>query len=162
VTPGNRLQHPLLADVERVDLGASRAAGAFDDAFRTHRPGTEPTYLAAVTVLAQVEMGVWEGRNQREAGDVPDSRVTLVFHYDDLRRRGLVDPETGEAVFKKGDRLVRLRERWTGRVAQTVRVEAGGLYATKVEPGGIGLDGLRNLLVVSFDERQHGLTGAAS
>ena len=158
--PGNRLQNPLVAEIERVDLDGARAAGDYDDVFRTRKPGAEPRYLAAVRVPAQVELGQWGQRNQREAGDAPDTRVTLVMHYDELRRLGLVDPETHEALFRKGDRLVRILERRTFLPAQGVRVAEGGLYATSVGPAGAGLDGKRNLLLVSFDERPRGLTGA--
>ena len=160
VPPGNRLQHPLVAEVERVDLDGARAAGDYDDVFRTRKPGVEPRYLPAVRVLAQVELVQWGQRNQREAGDAPDTRVTLVMHHDELRRLGLVDPETQEALFRKGDRLVRLLERRTLRPAQLVRVIEGGLYATSVGPAGAGLDGRRNLLLMVFDERPRGLTGA--
>jgi hypothetical protein len=159
--PGNRLQHPLVAEIERVDLDGTRDAGEFDDVFRTRKPGASQRYLDAVQVPAQVELGQWGQRNQREAGDAPDTRVTLVMHYDDLWRLDLVDSETREALFRKGDRLIRILERRTLRPAQGIRIAEGGLYATSVGPGGVGLDGRRNLLIVAFDERPRGLTGAA-
>src|SRR5690606_40849483 len=45
---------------------------------------------------------------QSMAGNVPDSRLVLVMDYEDLARRGLIDPATNETTLRVGDRLVRL------------------------------------------------------
>lgn len=165
--PRGRLIKPLWAEIARLDTAATAQAGGYDPDFRTTKvsyPGGVRTSsrveLPPVQVLAQVEMATWEQQQQQAAGNQPDSRLTLAIHYRELEKRGLIDPTTREALFRVNDRLVRLLTRWSKRVVQTVRVPAGGLYATQVAPGGLGLGGDRNLLIVTFDERAQGLTSA--
>ncbi len=162
-----RLICPLVAEVARLDTDATAASGGLDPDFRTTRvtyPGGVRTSSRkehdVIRVPAQVELGSWEQQQQQAAGNQPDSRVTLVFHYRDLERLGLVDPVTRKALIRVNDRLVQLLERRTGLPTDAVPIAAGGLYATQVAPGGAGLGGKRNLLVVTFDDRPQGLTSA--
>ncbi len=151
-----RLIRPLVAVIEQLDTEATRAAGNYDATFRTLKPGKEPIYGAPVEVPAQVEMTSWETRRQTQAGDVPGSKLALVFHFLDLEKAGLV--VDGRAVFRKGDRLTELRSRDGTKIEELVSSEAGGLYVVEVQPAGLGLGGRRNLLLVFFQERARGLT----
>lgn len=162
-----RLICPLIAEIARLDTSGTANAGGYDADFRSTKttyPGGVRTSsrveLAPVQVFCQVELATWERQQQQAAGNQPDSGLTLVFHYRELERRGLVDPATSEALFRVNDRLVRLLDRRTGNANELVRVAAGGLYATQVSPAGAGLGGRRNLLLVTFDDRAQGLTSA--
>lgn len=158
LTARGRLICPLVVELARLDTDATRAAGGYDTTFKTMKPGVARRELPVVRLRAQVEMGKWEGQNQTQAGNVPDSRLTLAFHFRDLEAAGLVDLATGDAKIRVGDRLVAIYDR-TGTVKDaTVKTANGGLYATEVQHAGLGLGGRRNLLVVVFDERPQGLT----
>lgn len=160
-----RLICPMLAEIARLDTQATEQAGGYDPDFRTVRtsyPGGVRTSarreLPPVQVPCQVEDGSWESQRQTAAGNAPDSRLVLVFHYEDLEQLGLVDPTTLDALLRVNDRLVRLLDRDTGALALRVRDEAGGLFITEAKPGGLGLGGRRNLLIATFEERPQGLT----
>ncbi len=148
----------MTVELARLDTAATAAAGRYDPDFKTLVPGTKRVEISPnVRLLAQVEMGRWEGQQQLQAGNAPDSRLTLVFHFSELEEKGLVDAASGHAKINVGDRLVGIWDRTGALLEQLVRAEAGGLYATEVQPAGIGLGGRRNLLVVVFDERTPGL-----
>jgi hypothetical protein len=156
-----RLLFPLIAELARLDTNTIATNGAYDPQFKTYKPdATTPgrKELPSIFIRAQVEMGRWEGQQQMQSGNVPDSRLTLVFHFRDLERAGLTDPNTGDALIRVNDRLVTLKSRNGLILEQTVRVPSGGLYATEVQPAGLGLGGRRNLLVATFDKRPQGLT----
>jgi hypothetical protein len=152
-----KLIRPLIAELARIDTNATAVAGKYDPDFRTMKPGTTRNELPLIRLKAQVEMGRWQGQQQMQAGNEPDSRLTLVFHFKELEQNGLVDLNTGDALIRINDRLVAIYGRG-GQKDITVPVPDGGLFATEVQPGGIGLGGRRNLLIVSFDERAQGLT----
>jgi hypothetical protein len=57
----------------------------------------------------------------------------LVFHFRDLERLGPVEPNTGDALLRIGDRLVAIRDRRTGDLVQAVRTPPG-LYLTEPQP----------------------------
>lgn len=150
---------PLQIELARLDTNTTAAGGAgYDKDFRTLVPsGPGRKELPVIRLFAQVEMSKWEGQNQLQAGNQPDSKLTLVFHYRELERKGLVDT-AGKAMIRVNDRLVAVYSRNGVIQEEFVRPEAGGLYATEVQPAGLGLAGRRNLLVVTFDERPQGLT----
>jgi hypothetical protein len=72
---------------------------------------------------------------------------------------GLVDPATGDALLRVNDRLVAIRD-LGGALVQAVRTPPG-LYATEVQPTSFGLGLSRNLLLVTFEERELGVRGTA-
>lgn len=150
-----RLLFPLQVEIARIDLTAATAAGDFDRTFRAPKPGTTRKEFAPIRLQAQVEMGGYERQTQTVAGNVPDSRLTLVFHYRELETKGLVI--AGDVLLRVGDRLVAIYNRAGTAVENTIKVAAGGLFATEVAPAGLGLGGRRNLLAVTFDERPKGL-----
>jgi hypothetical protein len=71
----------------------------------------------------------------------------------------LVDAATGEALLRINDRLAAIH-RIDGALVQTVRTPPG-LYATEVQPQSFGIGLSRNLLLVTFEERERAARGAA-
>jgi hypothetical protein len=115
---------------------------------------------APVRVPCQVETKIVEELRATGAGNAPRSRVDLVFHFRDLERLGLVDPETGDALVRPGDRLAAIYDR-TGALVQAVRTPPG-LYVTEARPVGFGLGMARphrNLLLVAFEDRPQAALG---
>lgn len=55
------------------------------------------TELPAIRVPCQVEPKVFEDLRMLASGDSPRSDISLVFHFKDLERLGLVDATTGDA-----------------------------------------------------------------
>jgi len=92
-------------------------------------------------------------------GNSPNSRVVLVFHFQDLERMGLVDAASGEARLRVNDRLVAIHS-VRGQLVQAVRTPPG-LFATEVQPQSFGLGLSLNLLLVTFEERELAARGAA-
>lgn len=161
-----RLIHPLTCEIARLNTDATRTASGYDDDFRTVKAtfdanGVRTSARVEYTPIklpCQIEMGRWEAQQQARAGNQPDSRLTLVLHFRDLEDASLVDPATGDALIRVNDRLVALYDRDGTLLEQAVSTAKGGLYATEVQPAGMGIGGRRNLLVVTFDERPQGLT----
>lgn len=115
--------------------------------------------MPPLLIPCQVEVAAFETLRQLASGNSPDSRVTLVFHFRDLERMGLVDPASGDALLRVNDRLVAIRD-LAGALVQAVRTPPG-LYATEVQPQSFGLGRSRNLLLVTFEERELGVRGTA-
>lgn len=151
-----RLIFPMTVEIARLDTVATRNAGKYDDVFKTMKPGEQPVYMAPVRLPAQVEMSQWQAQQQRQAGNSPDSMLTLVMHYRDLEARNLVS-STGAALFRVNDKLLAIYDKGGTRLEEVVSETMGGLYCTKVEPGGLGLGGRRNLLVMVFEQRARGV-----
>lgn len=135
------------ADFQETALLPS-AAGAGRDA-RREKP--------ALRLPCQLEVQSFAALNELATGNSPRSRLVLVFHFHDLERLGLVDPNTGDALLRAGDRLVAIRDRRTGALVQAVRTPPG-LYLTEPQPE-FGLGGRRNLLIATFGERALGGQG---
>ena len=169
-----RLINPFLAEVVRLDTAATAAA---PDAGGPLASGYDPDFketivmegagvrrdarreMPAVLIPCQVEVGAFEALRQFASGNSPDSRVTLVFHFRDLERMGLVDPATGDALLRVNDRLVAIRD-LSGALVQAVRTPPG-LYVTEVQPQSFGLGRSRNLLLITMQDRELGVQGAA-
>lgn len=175
-----RLIKPFLAEMAQLDPAATEldpdAAGpltsGYDDDFK------EPVVFTAastrtsarkekaiVSIPAQVETGggvdaPFEAMRQVLGGDSPDSRVVLVFHFKDLEQLGLVDPTTGEALVRKGDRLHAIRT-MAGVLVQTIRTPPG-LYVVQAAPAGFGIGLRRNLLLVTLEDREQGVQAPAT
>jgi hypothetical protein len=110
-----------------------------------------------VRVPCQVEPVALDSVRMTTAGNAPDSRLDLVFHFRDLERMGLVDAATGEALIRTSDRLGALYDA-VGQLVWAVRTPPG-LYVTEARHAGFGLSRRRprrNLLVVSFTDRPAG------
>ena len=170
-----RLINPFVAELARLDTVATAAdpdgpgplTSGYDPDFKetvmvpaTGERGTDARKeMPSIRIPCQVEVGTFEALQQLASGNSPDSKVTLVFHFRDLERMGLVDPGTGDALLGVNDRLVAIHD-LVGNLVQAVRTPPG-LYATEVQPQSFGLGLNRNLLLVTFEERELGVRGAA-
>ena len=169
-----RLIFPFLAELARLDTAATAAdpdgagplVSGYDPDFKepvardTDADGRgEPVRVEhpPVRVPCQVDTDAFAQLQMLAAGNAPRSDVELVFHFRDLERLGLVDTETGDALIRPGDRLAGICD-MAGELVQAVRTPPG-LYVTEARPSGFGLGRARprrNLLVVSFRDRQQG------
>ena len=166
-----RLIFPFLADLRRLNTAAMASAGpngadfdGFDRDFKepalVDRNGDgigerERAELAPILVPCQVEPKVFEDFRMFASGDSPRSDLSLVFHFRDLERLGLVDPESGDALIRPNDRLAGLCD-LAGQLVQAIRTPPG-LYVTQALPRGFGMGRIRpkrNLLLVTFEARQ--------
>ena len=168
-----RLINPLAAELAQLDTAATAAdpdgpgprtsgydadfhetvlmpsAGGRDRDARREKP--------SIRVPCQIEVQSFGALTELATGNSPRSRLVLVFHFADLEQLGLVDPATGDALLRVGDRLVTIRDLRTGALVQAVRTPPG-LYLTEPQPQ-FGLGGRRNLLLATFGERALGPQG---
>lgn len=171
-----RLINPFVAEIARLDTsstdddpdGTGTLTSGYDDDFREpvrYSDGSAAGVDARqehphIYVPCQVEPDVFDRLTMLLSGDAPNTLIRLVFHFVDLEQLGLVDSTTGQALIRKNDRLVAIRE-CTGALVQTVP-DPPGLYATEPQPRGFGLSGgKRNLLLVTFEDREQGLVRGA-
>lgn len=163
-----RLINPFIAELAQLDTvrtaadpdGPGPLASGYDADFKETVVVPAPVGRGvdarmekdAIHLPCQVEVGTFEALQQLTAGNSPNSRVILVFHFQDLERMGLVDEGTGDALVRVNDRLVAIRN-MAGELVQAVRTPPG-LYATEVQPQSFGLGLSRNLLLVTFEERE--------
>lgn len=156
-----RLIIPFWAELAQLDIAATRAAGGYDDVWRT----TKSTYAggvvtskrvekATIRLPCQVEVGSHGRQVQTAGGNLPDSRFQLVFHFKDLEDAGLVDVATGNPLLVVDDRLVAIYDR-SGALTQTFP-NPPGLFATEVQPREYGLGSKRNLLLITYEDRPQG------
>ena len=168
-----RLIFAFLAELHRLDTAAMAAVdpdgpgpleGGYDPDFK------EPVLVDTdddgigervrqehppVRVPCQVDTKAFEELRMFASGNAPRSRIDLVLHFKDLERLGLVDPATGDALVRPGDRLGAIYDK-AGALVQAVRTPPG-LYVTEARPIGFGLNlarPRRNLLLVTFEDRQ--------
>ncbi len=170
-----RVINPFLAELARLDTtttvadpdGPGPLASGYDPDFKETVLVPAAGELGAdarreqppIRIPCQVEVGTFEALQQLASGNSPNSKVTLVFHFRELERMGLVDAATGDALLRVNDRLVAIRD-LAGNLVQAIRTPPG-LYATEVQPQSFGLGLCRNLLLVTFEERELGLRGGA-
>ncbi|MCP4680461.1 MAG: hypothetical protein GY854_34250 [Deltaproteobacteria bacterium] len=108
-----------------------------------------------VRIPCQVEPDTFDQLRMFASGNAPRSNIDLVFHFKNLEQMGLVDPDTGDALIRPGDRLAGIYDKIEALV-QAVRTPPG-LYVSEARPIGFGLNmarSRRNLLLVSFSDRQ--------
>ena len=111
-----------------------------------------------VRIPCQVEPHVFEELRRFASGNAPRTDLGLVFHFRDLERMNLVEPTTGEALIRVGDRLGAIYD-LAENFIQEIRTPPG-LYVTESRPIGFGLcmsRPRRNLLLVAFGDRQQGM-----
>lgn len=160
-----RLIFAFLAELHRLGSAAvagAGLAGGYDPDFKEPMlrdidgDGLPEPYrleLPPVLVPCQVETEALEALRMTSSGDTPRSSLDLVFHFRDLERLKLVDPGSGAALIRPGDRLGALKT-LAGELVQAIRTPPG-LYVTEARPSGFGLrrgHSSRNLLVVSFQD----------
>lgn len=157
-----RLIHPFLADIARLDTVGSDYDSDFKETVVLDDTGARRDArreMPPIRIPCQVEVGAFEALQQLAAGNSPRAQLTLVFHFRDLERMGLVDAPSGDALLRVNDRLVAIRN-LAGELVQAVRTPPG-LYAVEVQPQSFGLGRTRNLLLVRWEPRQLGVRGAA-
>ncbi len=164
-----KLINPFLACIAQLDTeltaadpdGAGPLTSGYDDVFREtvlvpqddEQTGTDARVEKPEILLpAQVEMDAFEALQQFAAGTSSNFQMRLVFHFIDLEREGMVDPNTGEALIRANDRLVSIHD-MCGNLVQSIRTPPG-LYATEVQPRAFGIGKARNLLLVTFEDRE--------
>ncbi len=155
-----RLIHHLLAELRQLDTNVTATSGGYDANWKTPTvsyPGGVRTkgtaYKDPIRLRCQVEQVQEAGQQRSQTGDVPDSRIVLVFHYVDLLAVSLVGPD-GRAMIRPNDKLVALYTK-AGALEKTFTPE---LFAVEVLDGGHGLGGRRNLALVTFADRPQGVT----
>jgi hypothetical protein len=153
-----RLVRPLLAEIAQLDTLATAQAPGYDPDFQEPSAGTRQEKIP-IQVPAQVEITSHDVLQQSMAGNVPDSRLVLVMDYEDLARRGLIDPATNETTLRVGDRLVRLLN-GIGVLIETYP-NPPGMFLTELRPV-CGLERDRNLLLAFFNDREQGLVRGAA
>lgn len=174
--PRGRLIFPFLVDIARLDTAATAAdpdAGGplldgYDDEFREpvivplaptqgSTRGTVHRVESTVQCAAQIEDDELEKLEMMATGRGTSADFTIVLHFRDLERRGLVDPVSGEALIRVNDRIDRIYTR-RGVFVQAIR-NPPGLFCVEAKPRSFGLDvthSRRNLLVCTFNERETG------
>lgn len=156
-----RLINPIIVWIARLDTAATKAVAGYDPDFNeTNVALVNGVRTVArrekelVKIRAQFEDDTMDRLNMGNTGDAPTAKSGTVLDYTDIRRQGLVDPETGEADFNVGDRLVAIYNRCGGLIQQ-VRTPPG-LYAVEVRPMSIGLADRVNLLLIRWNDRELG------
>lgn len=161
-----RLIQPFLIELRQLDLAGTAAdpdgAGPLDSGFDPDfkepvRVGgvTNRVEFEAIKVPCQVEEETPEQLLQRQAGNDPDYRLGIVFHFADLERLGLVTDD-GIAKIHVNDRATAIYSS-NGELAMRLDTEGpqSGLFCIKAEPRSFGLSGgKRNLLVCTFARRR--------
>ena len=156
---------PFRAQVFRLDVAETKATGGYDSTFgetRVHRDAggkrvTARKEMAPILVRAQIEDQTFDTLNALNAGQSPERTVQLVAHMRWLEQNNLIDPATGLARFRVGDRLGAI---YTDRevLVHTI-TDPPGLYCTEVRPISYGLGGKLNLLLLAFQARAQATNG---
>ena len=175
---GGRLLFPQWAGIVRLDPASTARAGqhpVFHEPIPSYSPAGKAgakrsdtrRYLPPVFLPAQIERGQYLALRQGQGGNVPSSQLTLVLLASDLRHRGHVDPKTGTPLLKADDKCIGVwrsaseaQSACAGMVdpSQTQDVwDPPGMYCTEVRPAGEGLGGGRNLFLMFFSDREHGV-----
>ena len=171
-----RLIFPFVAELAPIDTdamrddpdGAGDLTSGYDNIFREpvklpsstgEGPGTtHRVEKATVKFPVQVETQNFDMLNMVPAGNIPGARFQLVFHFADLEAASYVD-SNGEPMIRNNDRLVAI---YTMQSVLVQRFERIPLYVTEVLPIGFGLHmgaSTRNLLLVTFQDRETGVGG---
>lgn len=154
-----RLIIPFYATIGSIDTEATDTAGGYDQVWRQPRvtyPGGVRTSsrqeILRERLPCQVEVGVTEQQKQSGAGDIPDTRLVLVFHYKDLERLALVDA-SNNALLRVNDRLITVHDKF-GNLSQDYTQR--NMYCTESQPREMGLGHRLNLLQMTFEDRPQG------
>jgi len=114
--------------------------------------GTSTRVESLVQLHAQVEPVDVERLAAGMTGPTPDNALTLCLHYKELEDEGLVGSD-GRPLLKIGDRLAALRDPRTKELVETFR-NPPGMFAIAVRPGWGWLGRKRNLLLITFADRE--------
>lgn len=120
-------------------------------------PGVTQRVERLVEVRCQVELPRVDQQRESFSGNMPQTQIILVCHFAELADAGLVDAETGEALIRIAARLVKI-DTLDGKLIQNF--ERLNLYVREVNPASWGLSGgTRNLLLLTFEQRNQGSLG---
>lgn len=163
-----RLINPFYAELEPLNTAATGAdpdstgplTSGYDDDFKEPVQIPDDTQVGedarlegpTLMIACQVEDGFNEQLRILMAGNAPQSRIVLVFHYKDLEAAALIDDLDGSAAVKINARLVAFRDFDTQDLIQKIP-DKPGLYAEQAIPASFGLGRKRNLLLVTFVQR---------
>lgn len=155
--PRGRLIFAFIAEIARLDTEAT----VYDDVFRAPVRTADPSgegggvdgrqEQTLIQVKCQIEDRTADRLDPIAGGNNLDTAITLVFHFKDLEKAGLVLPN-GKAAIQNTDRLVRILDKRGIREIQVI--DEPELFATQPKPQGFGLGAHRNLLEVTFEERE--------
>lgn len=171
-----RLIRPCMAEIAQIDtLQTSLPQPDVDNTVSSgyHSNFGEPRVIPTSTNSAGSPRGAparketlircpvqWEQENfglmqQWGDGNSPAQNVTLVFHFADLERLGLVNDD-GSAKINKNDRLCAIYHIPSNKLIQRFSTERGtGMYVIEAAIDSIGLRGsFRNLLIVQLEDRE--------
>lgn len=162
-----RLIFPMICELALIDTDGAEQAGRQDPVFRTlpasNATGVRRTgrYESPTTIRlhAQVEDISAQRQRQIAAGNAPESRLGLVFHFEELEELGLVDAD-GLAKVRVNDRLVAIYDADGDELQERFPGVPGGLYCVEVPPHSFGLSGgKRNLCPTFWNDRAQGKIG---
>jgi hypothetical protein len=172
-----RLINPFLVEIAQLDTEATQAdpdgdagprTSGYDEDFR------EPVAIidssdtsdgATSGVVHRVERQLWlpaqiEDRQFNDlqqffSGANRNAALECVFHFKDLESLGLIDYDTGLPTLNHNDRLCGIYD-CNKKLIQTIP-NPPGLFAIQVSPMSFGIGLARNLLLMSFEEREQGV-----
>lgn len=154
------LIRPLIVEIAQLDTAAIRAAGDYDDDFKTTRPahvGTSRTdgrrEKTPIRLRCQVEQARGADARSTPTGTVLDSMISLVLDARDLARLGLLDAD-GQPTIRREDRIVAL---YTG-AGVPIRQMAPPVFVKEVLPAGHGLGATENLWIIRCEDRSKAAT----
>ncbi len=155
-----RLIFPFLAEIARLDLAATQAAG-YDPDFKepiilptVNRIGSSSRAETLVKVQASLHTPQTSfGLQEAPTGNLNRVDLLLVFHFADLELAGLVEASTGTSLIKIGDRLNAIYS--LDDVLVQKFPNPPGAYVVRASPL-FGLRSHRNLLEVAVQSRDQG------
>jgi len=170
-----RLIFPFVVELGQIDAAATAAdpdaagplTSGYDSDFRapvkvldapTDQTGVTARQESIVQVRAQIEPDQFERLSAMLSGDAAEGRFTIILHFRDLERAGLVDAVTGRPLLYKRDRIIRILTP-KGVLVETIP-NPPGLFCVEVQSRGFGPGGRRNLLLMAFESRDPSIPSA--
>ena len=154
-----RLIFPFWVGIAQLDTSLTALGGGQDKEFgetRVRLTGGQRVSARRekepILVRAQIEDNVMNALHMFNAGNSPEAKIAIVLDYHDLRRRALLNAQTGEPLLNVNDRMDAI---YDGRreLVQRIRTPPG-LYAIEVRPISFGLGRRLNLLLMRFEDRE--------
>jgi len=154
-----------------LDAVATRAAleqstdvpeitSGYDDDFKEIVVVSNPTRTTErqeqdpILIPSQIEDPTFRALMQMSAGNIPDTKLELVWARKDLECLSLIVPETGVPLIRVNDRVASIRDRCGSPIMRIFTPP--GLYVTDVRPTwGIAQRG--DLFIVTLDDREQGV-----
>ena len=109
---------------------------------------------SCIRLPAQIHPEAFEQLQQFMTGANKNAIFELWFHYRNLEDLDLIDLDTGRPLININDRLAAIYD-CEGNLVEKIPAPPG-LYVTQVQSRGFSFGQSRNLLVVTFQEREQG------